>query len=96
MNSLKRLLFIAIAGTLCLSQVASADDTEIFMAPPPLTGNAGNPNVLIIIDNSANWDANSPMNPSPIFWRRPNGASCTSSASRGKNHRLILHPWVLP
>ena len=61
MNSLKRLLFIAIAGTLCLSQVASADDTEIFMAPPPLTGGAGNPNVLIIIDNSANWDANSQL-----------------------------------
>ncbi|MEO8164527.1 MAG: hypothetical protein ABI619_03945, partial [Betaproteobacteria bacterium] len=58
MKSWKRLLFIAIAGTLCLSQVARADDTEIFTAPPPLTGGAGNPNVLVIIDNSANWDAN--------------------------------------
>ena len=58
MKSLKHLLVVAIAGALSLTQVARADDTEIFTAPPPLTGSAGNPNVLIIIDNSANWDAN--------------------------------------
>ena len=58
MKSLRLLMVLAIAGALSLTQVARADDTEIFTAPPPLTGGAGNPNVLIIIDNSANWDAN--------------------------------------
>jgi type IV pilus assembly protein PilY1 len=58
MMSLKRLLVIAVAGTLSLTEVTRADDTEIFTAPPPLSGGAGNPNVLVIIDNSANWDAN--------------------------------------
>ena len=57
MKSLKLLMVVAIAGTLSLTQGARADDTEIFTAPPPLTGGAGNPNVLVIIDNSANWDA---------------------------------------
>jgi type IV pilus assembly protein PilY1 len=58
MKSLKRLLVVAITGALSLTQVARADDTEIFTAPPPISGGAGNPNVLVVIDNSANWDAN--------------------------------------
>ena len=58
MKSLKLLIVVAIAGALSLTQGVRADDTEIFTAPPPLSGSAGNPNVLIIIDNSANWDAN--------------------------------------
>ena len=61
MKSLRLLIAVAIAGALSLIQVARADDTELFTAPPPLTGSAGNPNVLIIIDNSANWDANSQL-----------------------------------
>ena len=59
MKIARHLLVIAFAGLLCGPQPARADDTEIFTAPPPLTGSAGNPNVLVIIDNSANWDSNS-------------------------------------
>jgi type IV pilus assembly protein PilY1 len=58
MKSFRGLVVVAIVGALSLTRVARADDTELFTAPPPLTGSAGNPNVLVIIDNSANWDAN--------------------------------------
>jgi type IV pilus assembly protein PilY1 len=57
MKSLKLGIVVAITGALLLTQAVRADDTEIFTAPPPLTGGAGNPNVLVIIDNSSNWDA---------------------------------------
>src|SRR5204862_6016689 len=44
-----------LTATLVSPLVALSDDTEIFAGNPAVTGLA--PNVLIILDNSANWSA---------------------------------------
>lgn len=46
-------------AALALAQAAAvqADDTDIFLTPPSLSGGT-TPNVLIVLDNSANWSAN--------------------------------------
>ena len=59
MNNWPKFAILSVAGLFSLAQPARADDTEIFIAPPPLTGSLPPTNVLIIIDNSANWDSSS-------------------------------------
>lgn len=59
MNNWSKFAILAVAGLIFLPQPAWADDTEIFTAPPPLTGSLPPANVLIIVDNSANWDSSS-------------------------------------
>ena len=57
MMNLRRLFLLAgaIATLLGSCLRAVADDTEIFMTPPSLS--TSRPNVLIILDSSANWSA---------------------------------------
>ncbi len=57
LNLLRRtfLLGSALAALLGLCVPASADDTEIFTTAPSLS--SSRPNVLIILDSSANWSA---------------------------------------
>jgi len=50
-----RLPAIATAVSLCLYHPAIAEDIDLFTSPG---GTGTNPNVVIMIDNSANWDAN--------------------------------------
>jgi len=50
-NTLKRSLAVAL---LAISAAASAEDIDLFMGVPPPTS-AELPNVLIVIDNTANW-----------------------------------------
>jgi len=52
-----RKLFVALAATACLVPPATAEDLDLFTQPPSLTP-ADAPNILIIIDNSANWARN--------------------------------------
>lgn len=59
MNNWRKFAILALAGLVFLARPAQADDTEIFIAPPPLTGSLPPANVLIILDNSANWDSSS-------------------------------------
>ena len=58
MINLRRIFLLAgaIAALLMSCLPAAADDTEIFTASPSLS--ASRPNVLIILDSSANWSAN--------------------------------------
>ncbi len=53
------LLTCCLALALTVATCVQADDTDLFLTPP---GNnaAAAPNVLIILDNSANWSANFP------------------------------------
>ena len=51
-----RKLFVALAATACLVPPVLAEDLDLFTQPPP-TSSADAPNILIIIDNSANWSA---------------------------------------
>ena len=54
---LYRLIVISLAIIAALiSNVAGADDTDLFAANPPGSSLA-NPNVLLMLDNSANWSA---------------------------------------
>jgi type IV pilus assembly protein PilY1 len=52
-----RKLFVALAATACLVPPAIAEDLDLFTQPPP-TSAGDAPNILIIIDNSANWARN--------------------------------------
>jgi type IV pilus assembly protein PilY1 len=48
---------LALAAALALTPLrAAADDTDIFLTPPGASSSAA-PNVLIVLDNSANWSA---------------------------------------
>jgi type IV pilus assembly protein PilY1 len=55
---MKPILAIGLA-TLAVASAAAvrADDTDIFLTPPGAGGSTA-PNVLIVLDNSANWSAN--------------------------------------
>ncbi|HEU5282409.1 MAG TPA: pilus assembly protein PilY, partial [Burkholderiales bacterium] len=55
---MKRILAAGWAA-IAVAQAAAvqADDTDIFLTPPSLSGGT-TPNVLIVLDNSANWSAN--------------------------------------
>ncbi len=46
---------LALFGTLGLSTAVMADDTDLFLVPK--TVSRAKPNVLFVIDNSANWNA---------------------------------------
>ena len=61
-----RLLSTALAVTLCATppSFVGAEDIDLFTSGISL-GVANNPNVLIILDNSANWSAASQHWPSP-------------------------------
>ncbi len=52
MNNPKRTVACIAAVSLCLALPALAEDIDIYSAP---TGPEDNPNILIIVDNSANW-----------------------------------------
>lgn len=52
---LKKILIVSLISGLAIPvQLTLAEDTDIYAAN---TGAATNPNILIVIDNSANWDA---------------------------------------
>src|SRR5512134_3204247 len=50
----KTLLTLALLGMLAPATVSLAEDTDIYAASD---SESDNPNVLVIIDNSANWSA---------------------------------------
>ena len=57
MNKLTRILSVTtLACALAAANAAHAEDIDIYAKPETTTG-SGNPNILIIIDNSANWAA---------------------------------------
>ena len=56
MNAILRLLVVVFLGFAAWPGASVAEDTDLFMSVPPGTDPA-NPNVLIILDNSANWSA---------------------------------------
>ena len=52
---LKKILIVSLISGLAIPvQLTLAEDTDIYAAN---TGAATNPNILIVIDNSANWDS---------------------------------------
>lgn len=51
---IKRILRSCLFLTLGMSALACADDTDLFLVNPAIT--AERPNVLIVLDNSANWN----------------------------------------
>jgi hypothetical protein len=56
MNKFIKILFaLALVGLFAPASNCWADDTDIYAAG---TSSATNPNILVVIDNSANWDAN--------------------------------------
>lgn len=57
MNKFNKTLYVVVICSL-LGSVGSclAEDIDIYAKPASATG-AGNPNILIVIDNSANWAA---------------------------------------
>ena len=57
MNKLNKTLYaIALCSVLAPMSTCLAEDIDIYAKPASSTG-VGNPNILIIIDNSANWAA---------------------------------------
>ena len=54
MSLIKKVLIGAVAALMC-SSPASSDDTEIFSTIPTLS--TSRPNILIVLDSSANWSA---------------------------------------
>ncbi|MEP7067803.1 MAG: PilC/PilY family type IV pilus protein [Usitatibacter sp.] len=54
-KSFLRLTATAAAVSMCLYHPAIAEDIDLFTSPG---GSQNNPNVVIMIDNSANWEAN--------------------------------------
>jgi type IV pilus assembly protein PilY1 len=56
MKNLLKLLTIAVTGLTCPAPAAFADDTEIFNANPSLAATISPPNVLIVVDNTSNWN----------------------------------------
>jgi len=55
-KSLHRLGHLIGAAALVLCQPATAEDIDLFVQPAPASGDI--PNVLIILDNTANWSRN--------------------------------------
>ncbi len=51
-----RLFVVVFLGFTAWPGISVAEDTDLFMSAPPDTDPA-NPNVLIVLDNSANWSA---------------------------------------
>jgi type IV pilus assembly protein PilY1 len=56
MNAILRLFVVVFLGMAAWPGASVAEDTDLFMLAPPDT-NPANPNVLIVLDNSANWSA---------------------------------------
>src|SRR5688500_18615982 len=55
MSLIEKVLIAVVAALMWLPHHAVADDTEIFSTSPALT--SSRPNVLIVLDSSANWSA---------------------------------------
>ena len=80
----------ALAAGACLTfavaGLARAEDIDLFTSGPPNAANA--PNILIVLDNSANWSANNQG------WTDPNGtfrpASGTTIVQLGPGVRLFF------
>jgi hypothetical protein len=53
----KTKIALMLAGLLAMATTGQAEDIDIYKAPDSPTG-VGNPNILIILDNSANWADN--------------------------------------
>ena len=56
MNAILRFFVAVFLSIAAWPGVSVAEDTDLFMSVPPDT-NPANPNVLIVLDNSANWSA---------------------------------------
>ena len=69
----KTLLILSLLGIVAPATLSLAEDTDIYAAG---TSTAKNPNVLVIIDNSANWNSASQ------HW--PDTATCTAQCKQGK------------
>jgi type IV pilus assembly protein PilY1 len=46
----------SLAALLCLAKPAASEDVDLFTSPPP--DSSSKPNILIVLDNSANWARN--------------------------------------
>jgi type IV pilus assembly protein PilY1 len=55
-NAMRRMVHLIGAAALVLCQPANAEDIDLFVQPASPDGDA--PNVLIIVDNTANWSRN--------------------------------------
>jgi type IV pilus assembly protein PilY1 len=49
------IVILGLSALIGVSTVSQAEDTDLFVANPGIEG--GRPNVLIILDNTANWSA---------------------------------------
>jgi type IV pilus assembly protein PilY1 len=68
-RSRRRLLSTALSIALVATppSFVAAEDIDLFVGTQTPLGSAGNPNVLVIIDNSANWAAQSQHWPGGVF-----------------------------
>jgi len=60
-----RVLCACLAAALTLAAPARAEDIDLFTNPAP-PGDGAGPNILIVLDNSANWNANNQQWTDPI------------------------------
>ena len=57
-RGVRRIASVAVLCTLALSTLLSiAEDIDLFVRPPANTAANTRPNILFVIDNSANWSA---------------------------------------
>ena len=75
----KTLLTLSLLGMLAPATVGMAEDIDIYKASEDA---AGNPNILIILDNSSNWNSNAQ------HW--PDTATCTAECKQGKAELAAL------
>lgn len=76
------LILAAGLWALCALPAARAEDIDIFAAP---TSNRDRPNVLIVLDNSANWTSDLPV---PNCYYKDNG-TLTSNGPKGGNGKGV-------
>ena len=84
MKTRQKFLSLAIAGLFCVSLSAVAEDIELFNASPDLLLNNGVPNVLIVLDNSANWNANNQK------WKDNNNNFIPQGRSEARALRAVI------
>ena len=85
MKTKQRLLSAAIAGLFCVSLSAVAEDIELFNSSPDLLISNGVPNVLIVLDNSANWNANNQK------WKDNNNNFIPQGRSEARALRAVIN-----
>ena len=54
--TIRKLLTATLATLMCVARPGVAEDIDLFTSPPSSTATA--PNILIVLDNSANWSRN--------------------------------------